>query len=137
MAFVQDIYHIRYFLLKGKLVLRSLLSEVRYFRGDHYFGDLLRPIYTYFWRFATFEGSLLSELYGCTDEYLLKINWWTKQVCHRSIKSISIRPDFITDFCPFIDWLINTGFYRLTTPGFKREQKIHYLWRLGIVIRHY
>ena len=32
-AFFQDIYHISYFLKKGKLVLRSLLSEGRYFGG--------------------------------------------------------------------------------------------------------
>ena len=32
-AFFQDIYHISYFLQKGKLVLRSLLSEGRYFGG--------------------------------------------------------------------------------------------------------
>ena len=30
-AFVQDIHHIRYFMQKGKLVLRSLLSEGRYY----------------------------------------------------------------------------------------------------------
>ena len=32
-ALVQDICHIRYFLQKEKLVLRSLLSEGRYFQG--------------------------------------------------------------------------------------------------------
>ena len=65
-AFVQDIYHICHFLQKGKLVLGSLLSEGCYFRGDCYFGDLLTPVtfYHYFQRFATFEGLLLSELYG-------------------------------------------------------------------------
>ena len=31
---VQDIYHTRYFLQKGKFVLRSLLSEGSYFRGE-------------------------------------------------------------------------------------------------------
>ena len=37
-AFVQNIYHIRFFFWqKGKLVLRSLLLEGRYFRGDRYF----------------------------------------------------------------------------------------------------
>ena len=61
----QDIYHISYFLQKGKLVLRSLLSEGRYFGGDGNFRDLLTPVtfYHYFRRFATFEGSLLLELY--------------------------------------------------------------------------
>ena len=47
---VQDIYHTRYFLQKGKLVLRSqksLLSEGRYFRGDRYFRDLLTPVIFY------------------------------------------------------------------------------------------
>ena len=50
-AFVQDIYHIRYFLQKGKLNLRSLLS------------GLLTPVtfYRYFRRLATFEGSLLGN----------------------------------------------------------------------------
>ena len=33
MAFVQYIYYIRYFFPEGKLVLRSLPSEGRYFRG--------------------------------------------------------------------------------------------------------
>ena len=68
MAFVndEDVYHIRYFLQKGKYVLRSLLSEGRYFRGHRYFRDLITPVtfFRHFWRFATFEGSLLSELYG-------------------------------------------------------------------------
>ena len=61
-AFVQDIY-ICYFLHKGKLVVGSLLSEGRYFPG---IWDLLTPVtfYHYFRRFATFEGLLLSELYG-------------------------------------------------------------------------
>ena len=71
-AFVQDIHHIRYFMQKGKLVLRSLLSEGRYyylFLGggvDRYFRDLLTPVtfYDYFPKFATFVGSLLLELYG-------------------------------------------------------------------------
>ena len=44
-ALVQDICHIRYFLQKEKLVLRSLLSEGRYFQGRggggcRYFWDL-------------------------------------------------------------------------------------------------
>lgn len=62
-AFVQDIYHICYFLQKGKLVVGSLLSEGRYFPG---IWDLLTPVtfYHYFRRFATFEGLLLSELYA-------------------------------------------------------------------------
>ena len=63
MAFFQDIY----FLQKGKLVLRSLLSEGRYLGGggDGNFRDLLTPVtfYHYLRRFATFEGSLLLELY--------------------------------------------------------------------------
>ena len=63
MAFFQDIY----FLQKGKLVLRSLLSEGRYLGGggDGNILDLLTPMtfYHYFRRFATFEGSLLLELY--------------------------------------------------------------------------
>ena len=65
MAFVQDVNHIRHFLQKGKLVLRSLLSEGRYFQRDRYCRDLQTPVtfYRYFRRFATFEGSLLSELY--------------------------------------------------------------------------
>ena len=41
------------FLQKGKLVLRSLLLEGCYFRRDRYIR-----------KFATFNGSLLSELYG-------------------------------------------------------------------------
>ena len=36
-AFVQDIYYIRYFFPEGKLVLRSLPSEGRYFRGGSLF----------------------------------------------------------------------------------------------------
>ena len=46
MAFVQDIYYIRYFFPEGILVLRSLPSEGRYFRGggDRYFRDLLTPV---------------------------------------------------------------------------------------------
>jgi len=44
---VQGIYHTRYFLQKGKLVLRSLLSEDRYFRGNRYFRDLLTPVIFY------------------------------------------------------------------------------------------
>ena len=45
MAFVQDIYYIRYFFPEGKLVLRFLPSEGRYFRGgDRYFRDLLTPV---------------------------------------------------------------------------------------------
>ena len=65
MAFVQDIYHIRYFSQKGKLVLRSLLLEGHYFREDPYFQDLLTSatFHRYFQRFATFEGSLISKLY--------------------------------------------------------------------------
>ena len=61
MAFVLDIYHIHYFSQKGKLVLRSLLLEGRYFPGDPYFQDLLTPatFHRYFQRFATFEGSLI------------------------------------------------------------------------------
>ena len=43
-AFVQDIYHIHYFMQKGKLVLRSLLLKGRYFRGDSHFQDLLTPV---------------------------------------------------------------------------------------------
>ena len=35
---VQAIYHIRYFLQKGELASRSLLSEGRYFRGVDAFG---------------------------------------------------------------------------------------------------
>ena len=55
-----------FFLQKGKLVLRSLLSEGRYFRGNRYFRDLLTPVtlYPFFRTFATCEGSLLSLLYG-------------------------------------------------------------------------
>ena len=47
-------------------VIFFLLSERGYFRGDRYFRDVLIPVtfYRYFWRFATVEGSLLSELYG-------------------------------------------------------------------------
>ena len=65
MAFVLDIYHIHYFSQKGKLVLRSLLLEGHYFPGDPYFQDLLTPatFHRYFQRFATFEGSLIVELY--------------------------------------------------------------------------
>ena len=65
-AFVQDIYHICYFLQKGKLVLRSLLLEGCYFQGDCYFQYLLTPMtfYHYFQRLAAFEGLLPSELYG-------------------------------------------------------------------------
>ena len=37
MAFVQDIYYIRYFFPEGKLVLRSLPSEGRYFLGGSVF----------------------------------------------------------------------------------------------------
>ena len=63
MAFFQDIY----FLQKGKLVLRSLLSEGRYLGEgeDGNFWDLLTPVtfYHYLRRFATFEGSLILELY--------------------------------------------------------------------------
>ena len=71
MAFLEDIYHIRYFLQKGKFVLRFLLSEDRFFRGDLYFRDLLTPVtfYRYFRRFASVEGSLLSELYGILRGY--------------------------------------------------------------------
>ena len=66
MAFFQDIYHISYFFQKRKLVLRSLLSEGRYFGGDSNFRDLLTPVtfYHYFQRFANFEASLLLELYN-------------------------------------------------------------------------
>ena len=71
MAFVLDIYHIHYFSQKGKLVLRSLLLEGRYFPGDPYFQDLLTPatFHRYFQRFATFEGSLILELY-CNIPFL-------------------------------------------------------------------
>ena len=57
-VFVQDIYHIHYFSQKGKLVLRSLLLEGRYFCGDPYFQDLLTPatFHRYFQRFATLRG---------------------------------------------------------------------------------
>ena len=44
---VQDIYHTHYFLQREKLVLRSLLSEGRYFRGNSYFRDLLTPVIFY------------------------------------------------------------------------------------------
>ena len=44
---VQDIYHTRYFLQKGKLVLRSLLAKGRCFRGNRYFRDLLTPVIFY------------------------------------------------------------------------------------------
>ena len=66
MAIFQDIYHISYFFQKRKLVLKSLLSEGRYFGGDSNFRDLLTPVtfYHYFQRFATFEASLLLELYN-------------------------------------------------------------------------
>ena len=50
---VQAIYHIRYFLQKGKLASRSLLSEGRYFRGGSLLsGVLLTPVtfYRYFRR---------------------------------------------------------------------------------------
>ena len=56
MAFVQDIYHIHYFSQKGKLVLRSLLLEGHYFRGDPYFQDLLEHLQHFI---ATFRGWLL------------------------------------------------------------------------------
>ena len=47
---VQAIYHIRYFLQKGELASRSLLSEGRYFGGIAAFGILLTPVtfYRYF-----------------------------------------------------------------------------------------
>ena len=83
-AFVQDIYHyIHYFSQKGKLVLRSLLLEGRYFRGDPYFQDLLTlaTFHRYFQRFATFEGSLILELYS-------------------NIPSLGILPDSLTFFIP-------------------------------------
>ena len=49
---VQAIYHIRYFLQKGELASRSLLSEGRYFRGSMLSGFLLTPVtfYRYFLR---------------------------------------------------------------------------------------
>ena len=64
MAFLQDIYLIRFFFLqKGKLVLRPLLSEGRYYyyllfffgRGSLIW-NLLTPVtfYRYFLRFVTF-----------------------------------------------------------------------------------
>ena len=71
MAFGQNIYHICCFLQKRELVLRGLFLEGRYFQGwgggGHYFRDLLFTPVTFYCsvrRFATFERSLLSELYG-------------------------------------------------------------------------
>ena len=52
----------------------SIPSEGRYFR------DLLTPVtfYRYFLRFASFEGSLLSELYPVQSSSLLHHNKKTK-----------------------------------------------------------
>ena len=65
------------FLQKGKLVLRSVLSEGHFFQGERYFWDLLTPVtfYRYFQRFATFKGPLLPELCGITlrNESFFKI----------------------------------------------------------------
>ena len=66
MAFVQDIYHIRYILQKGKLVFEVSTFGGRYFRENRYFPDLLTLMTFYrfiFGSLATFEGTLLSELY--------------------------------------------------------------------------
>ena len=49
------------------------------FPGDCYFHDLLRPVtfYRYFRRFATFEGSLLSEFSGISKKLFLdQLNAW-------------------------------------------------------------
>ena len=56
MAFLQDHQSVIIFLQKGKLVLRSLLSEGRYFRGDSHFRDSLTSVtfYCYFRRFVRF-----------------------------------------------------------------------------------
>ena len=65
MAFLQDHQSVIIFFQKGKLVLRSLLSEGRYFRGDSHFRDSLTSVTfyaTFGGSFASFEGSLLSEL---------------------------------------------------------------------------
>ena len=66
MAFLQDHQSVIIFLQKGKLVLRFLLqSEGRYFRGDSHFRDSLTSVTfyaTFGGSFASFEGSLLSEL---------------------------------------------------------------------------
>ena len=67
MAFVQDIFHP---LLFAKREISFVVSTFggSLFPGDCYFQDLQTPVtfssYCYFRRFATFEGSLLSEFYG-------------------------------------------------------------------------
>ena len=60
------IYHFRYFLLKREITFEVATFGGSLFSGGHYFRDFLTPVkfYRYIRRVATFEGSLLSELYG-------------------------------------------------------------------------
>ena len=89
MAFFEDIYHIRFFLQKGKFVLRFLLSEDRYFQGDRYFRDLLTPVtfYRYFRRFASVEGSLryITRILLVLVNSVLKSLLCTAYFCRHSI----------------------------------------------------
>ena len=65
MAFVQDIYHPLFFVKREiSLVVSTFGGSL--FSGDCYFQDLQTPVtfYRYFRRFASFDGSLLSEFYG-------------------------------------------------------------------------
>ena len=64
MAFVQDIYHPLFFAKREISFVVSTFGG-SLFSGDCYFQDLQTPVtfssYRYFRRFATFEGSLLSD----------------------------------------------------------------------------
>ena len=71
MAFVHG--HIRYFLQEEKLVLRSILSEGRYFRGIVTFGTL-RYIFLYFLRAS--KNILFS--------------WYENAACQVTVKLYSI-----------------------------------------------
>ena len=60
-AFVQDIYHTLCF-AKREISFEVSTFGGSLFWGDRYFRDLLTPVTYNF--IASFEGSLISELYG-------------------------------------------------------------------------
>ena len=78
MAFVQDIYHPLFFTKREiRLVVSTFGGTL--FSGDRSFQGLLTPVtfYRYSGKFATFEGSLLSEFYGISKKLFLdQLNAW-------------------------------------------------------------
>jgi len=65
------ICHFRYFLLIREITFEVVTFGGSLNSGGRYFRDLLTPVkfYRYFWRVATFGGSLLSELYGSYSDF--------------------------------------------------------------------